>query len=74
MRVRMRRGLVIFAVFAVVVVLAAQPADATALGGNDGDKQIAKAGVFQADDFPAGWRATPPEANKEKVNSATAPS
>jgi hypothetical protein len=32
MRVRMRRGLVIFAVFAVVVVLAAQPADATALG------------------------------------------
>jgi hypothetical protein len=69
----MRRGLVIFAVFAVVVVLAAQPADATALGGNDGDKQIAKAGVFQADDFPAGWRATPPEANKEKVNSSDCP-
>jgi hypothetical protein len=25
------------------------------------DREIAKAGVFQEGDFPAGWRVTPPQ-------------
>jgi hypothetical protein len=34
-------------------------AAAPALGAKEGDRQIAKAGVFQADDFPAGWEKRP---------------
>jgi hypothetical protein len=40
---------------AIGLAIVAQPAAAQ----SPTDRDIAKAGVFQADDFPAGWRTTP---------------
>jgi hypothetical protein len=36
------------------------------------DREIAKAGVFHADDFPAGWRATPPKKSDADPNACPA--
>jgi hypothetical protein len=47
-------------------------AAAPALGAEDGDREIAKAGVFQAADFPAGWRATPQAKPKDGPNDCPA--
>jgi hypothetical protein len=46
---------------AVGLGLVAQPAAAQ----SPSDRDIAKAGVFQAGDFPAGWRATPHKKSKD---------
>jgi len=48
------------AVAAASLGLLAQPAAAQ----SPSDREIAKAGVFQEDDFPAGWRATPHKKSK----------
>ena len=52
------------AVAAASLGLLAQPATAQ----SPNDREIAKAGVFQADDFPAGWRATPDKKSKSDPN------
>jgi hypothetical protein len=44
--------------------IVAQPAAAQ----SPSDREIAKAGVFQADDFPAGWRATPHKKSEERID------
>jgi hypothetical protein len=49
------------AVAAASLGLLAQPAAAQ----SPSDREIAKAGVFQADDFPAGWRATPDKKSED---------
>jgi hypothetical protein len=51
------------AVAAASLGLLAQPAAAQ----SPSDREIAKTGVFQADDFPAGWRATPPKKTKTDI-------
>jgi hypothetical protein len=48
--------------------LLAQPAAAQ----SSSDREIAKAGVFQADDFPAGWRATPSKKSNTDLNDCPA--
>jgi hypothetical protein len=37
------------------------------------DREIAKAGVFQANDFPEGWRATPQKKIKNEVTADNCP-
>jgi len=56
----MRKLLAIVATAAAVVGLGVDAAHAA----QPGDMELAKAGVFQADDFPAGWRATPHKKSK----------
>jgi hypothetical protein len=56
----MRKLLAIVATAAAVVGLGVGASHAA----QPGDQELAKAGVFTADDFPAGWRATPPKKNK----------
>jgi hypothetical protein len=48
--------------------LLAQPAAAQ----SPSDREIAKAGVFQGDDFPGGWRATPHKESKADLNDCPA--
>jgi hypothetical protein len=52
------RWLVAITTFVLTAVLSL-PATAGAAPATDDDRQVAKAGVFQTSDFPAGWRATP---------------
>jgi hypothetical protein len=56
------------AVGAASLGLVAQPAAAQ----SPSDRDIAKAGVFQADDFPTGWRATPHEKSKTDPDACPA--
>ncbi len=39
---------------------------------NETDGQVAKAGIFQKADFPAGWRATPHKKSKTNLNDCPA--
>lgn len=53
---RLWRGPVVAIALVATLGLVAQ----TAAAQSPSDREIAKAGVLQADDFPAGWRAIPP--------------
>jgi hypothetical protein len=60
------------AIVALCVALIALPATTAGAKNDPADKPLARAGVFQADDFPAGWRATPHKKSKSDPNACPA--
>jgi hypothetical protein len=55
-----------YVIGALVVATALTP---PAAAQSPSDRDIAKAGVFQEDDFPAGWRATPSKKTKSDLRN-----